>query len=112
VHGGSFRSVHTQARHADRRPPARICGYFAAFNFVYAATGKKRSWADDKGPIYDLRGSYKKASIAIGEQRGAEHPGLRVPIPAMGLHYIDRSEVKPDFNTKKGDGKFKGLELS
>ena len=69
-------------------PPARICGYFAAFNFVYAAAGKAKSWADDKGPIYDLRVSYKKASIAIGAQRGAEHPGLRVPIPAMGMHYI------------------------
>ena len=69
-------------------PPARVCGYFAAFNYVYAAAGKPKAWVDDKGPIYDLRVSYKKASIAIGEQRGAEHPGLRVPIPALGLHYI------------------------
>jgi hypothetical protein len=71
--------------------PGRICGYFAAFNFVYAAAGKAKSWADDKGPIYDLRVSYKKASIAIGEQRGAEHRGLRVPIPAMGMYYISSS---------------------
>ena len=69
-------------------PPAKIDSYMAAFNHVYFAANATRPWADDKGPMYELRRSYEGASKELGRALGAQHPGLRVPVSGQGLNFV------------------------
>jgi hypothetical protein len=69
-------------------PPAHIDSYFAAVNRVYFAVGRRKPWADDKGPMYELRRSYEGASKQLGQALGAEHPRWRVPVSGRGLNFV------------------------